>query len=171
MTIIQKTARLLVLSLCPAVGLFFFYHQYERPNIKSSADITFVEGQIKDYFFTYKGGGRASSRKFYIWLQGYDCTFQIAADYLSSFEKKKFEKTLEVGDSIRIGVPNEEKENLNKDEKILTMSIDGKQGNYLAFSDVLEEENNYFDIYFGFLFLGFGYGFYLLEKKGIIQIK
>ncbi|UOK42156.1 MULTISPECIES: hypothetical protein [Flavobacterium] len=165
MTTTQKISRLFVLSLFPLVGIFFLYHQYERPNIKSIDDITFIEGRIKDYSFKYKGGGRAISRQFYIWVQGYDCKFQIAADYLPYFQKTRFEQNLVIGDSIKIGIPNNEKEKLYEDETILSMSIDSKYGNYLSSSDIIKEENKYFDIYAGLIFLGLGYGLYLLQKK------
>lgn len=171
MTTTQKILRFFALSLFPIVGIFFLYHQYERPNIKSVNDITFIEGRIKDFSFKYKGGGRAMSRQFYIWVQGYDCKFQIAADYLSYFQKNRFEQTLEIGDSIKIGIPNNQKEKLYEDETILIMSIDSKHVNYMSFSDIIQEENKYFDIYAGLIFLGLGYGIYILEKKGIIKVR
>jgi hypothetical protein len=43
----------------------------------------------KRLFVWIQTGGRAISRQFYKWIQGYDCKFQIIADWFNYFEKSK----------------------------------------------------------------------------------
>jgi CRISPR/Cas system-associated exonuclease Cas4 (RecB family) len=160
-----------VLMLFPIVGLFLLFHQTQRPKVESQKDLTYVKGRIKDYSFEYKSGGRAISRQFYILIQGYDCKFQIIADYLPYFQKSEFESRKEIGDSIRISIPKEDKKKLFENEKIIAMSINDKMNIYLSEKDTIAEEKTYFDIYAGLFFLTLGGIIYVLMKKGIIKMK
>jgi hypothetical protein len=168
---IKEINKWFVLMLFPIVGLFLLFHYSQRPNIKSQNDLTYVEGRIKNYSFEYKSGGRAISRQFYIWIQGYDCKFQIIADYLPYFEKSKFEDTKEIGDSIRISIPKVDKEKLLQSEKVIAMSINDKMKVYLSEKDTIAENNTYSEIYAGLFFLTLGGIIYALMKRGIIKMK
>ena len=160
-----------VLMLFPSVGLFLLFHYTQRPKVENQNDLIYVEGRIKDYSFEYKSGGKATSRQFYIWIQGYDCKFQIIADYLPYFEKSKFESTKEIGDSIRISIPNQDKEKLFKNDKIIAMSINDKMKIYLSEKDTIDENNSYSEICAGLFFLTLGGIIYVLMRKGILKIK
>ena len=165
MSIPKIIFRWIVLMLCPFVSLVFLFHQYQKPKVNNVNNLMFIEGIIKDYSFKYKPGGRAISRDFHIWIQGYDCRFQIPADYISYFDKRKFEKKLKVGDSIKISIPNENKEKLRENKNIILMSIDSKSNNYMSYQDTIAEVNTYYDIYAAIFFFAFGYGIYIFDKK------
>ncbi|KQB41335.1 hypothetical protein [Flavobacterium aquidurense] len=168
-SIFKQFEKWLVLLLFPAVGIFFLFHQTQRPKIKSKNDLEVVEGKIEDYSFKYVSGGKAISRQFYIWVKGYNCKFQIIADYLNYFEKSKFEKSKKNGDSIKIVIPSEDKDKLYKNEQIIVMSLSDNKNTYLSLKDTIAEEKKYFDIYAGILFLLIGSILIILSKKGIIR--
>ena len=151
-------------------GLFMFYHQFERPNLKTPDSIMFVEGQVVDYSFQRKIGYRATRRQYYIWLDNYPCTFQIKADFISYFYQSKFETGVIKGDKIKLSIPKEYENQLqNNDSKIIVLSISKYATDFLSLKDTIRKENDNFDIYSGLFFITAGGIFYLLKRKSIIK--
>jgi len=166
----KKLSRSFTFLLFPVIGIFFLYHQTQRPKVKSENDLIYIDGKIKDYSFAYQSG-RSTSKIFYIWIEGYKCKFQIIADYISYFEKSKFEENKKLGDSLSISIPKENETELYKNEKIIAMSINDNKNIYLSEKDTIAEENKHFDIYAGIGFLILGGIVYILSKKGTLKIK
>ena len=165
---IKKFFRLFILSLFPVLGLFVLYMYFKKPNVQSVEDLTFVEGRIKDYSFKYKGRG---GKEFYIWIEGYESKFQIIAEYISEFHKGSFENNLKVGDSLKIGIPKEQMNKLDEDDRIRIMSIESKSFYYLSYINTIKEEKNHTEITVAIVFFFIGILFYKLEENGIIKIE
>ena len=152
------------------VGLFFFFHQLERPNLKTPDKILHLEGQVIDYSFQLKRGYRATLKQYYIWLDNYDCTFQIKADFLSYFYQSRFENEVIKGDRIRIAIPKEYENQLwDRSKNVFILSVSKNSTDYLSCEETIPRENNKFDIYAGLLFLTAGVVYYLLKRNTIIR--
>lgn len=153
-----------------AVSLFFFYHQFERPKVKTSADILHLEGKVIGYSFQLKPGFRATLKQYYIWLDNYPCSFQIKADFLSYFYQTKFENEIKTGDIIKLTIPKEfENQIWNKNNNVFILSASKNSTDYLSLDETIPKENDNFDIYAGLFFLTAGIVFYVLKKNNIIK--
>ena len=154
-----------------AVGLFFFYHQFTRPNLTSKNDILYIEGQVSDYSFKIgRPSARATSKQYYIWLDNYPCTFQIKADFLSFFYQTKFEKEIKKGDNLKLTIPKEYKRQLDeRGTNIFILSASKSSTDYLSLDDTIPKENDNFDIYAGLAFISAGLIYYILKSKAIIK--
>ena len=67
------------------IGIFFLFHHFAKPPIKTPDDVVYVQGKVADYSFLPKPGQRATLERYYIWMDNYACTLQIKADYMSYF--------------------------------------------------------------------------------------
>jgi hypothetical protein len=152
------------------VGLFFFYHQFERPNLKTSNNILHLEGKVSDYSFQLKPGYRATLKQYYIWLGNYPCSFQIKADFLSYFYQTKFENEVKTGDIIKLTIPKEfENQIWNKNNKVFILSASKNSTDFLSLDETIPKENDNFDIYAGLFFVTAGIVYYVLKKNNIIK--
>jgi hypothetical protein len=149
-----------------SIGILFFVHQFEKPNLKTKDDIMFLEGNVADFSFEIKSSYKASLNQYYIWLNNYPCTFQIKADFLPYFFQSRFEDEIKKGDKIRVAIPRDfENKLLKNDEFIFILSASKDYIDYLNLNETLEKENDNFDIYAGLLFSMFGIGYYLFKRK------
>ena len=150
------------------MGLFFLYHQIQRPNLKTEKDLIEIKGKIVDYSFTREIGYRATLKKYYIWLDQYPCTFQIKADFLPFFSEYRFKKAVKRGDRIKLTIPKEYNL-MKKNEYLFITSLSKLNEQFLKKENTLEKENDNFDIYAGFLFIIGGLIYYALKRNGIIK--
>jgi hypothetical protein len=152
------------------IGLFFFIHQFERPNLKTADKIITLEGNVTNFSFNHKAGYKANLKQYYIWLDNYPCTFQIKADFLSYFYQSRFESEIKPGDKIKLSIPKEFENQLRiRDKNVFIFSISKDSTDYLSLNETVSKENSNFDIYAGIFFVIFGGAYYVLKKRKMIK--
>jgi hypothetical protein len=153
-----------------SIGMFFFYHEFERPKLKTSIDILQLEGKVTNYSFTIKSGFKSTLKQYYIWLENYPCAFQIKADFLPYFYQTKFENDVNIGDKIKLSIPKEfENQIWNKNNNVFIFSASKNSTTFLNLEQTIPKENDNFDIYAGLFFITVGIGYYILKKKKILK--
>lgn len=153
-----------------AVGLFMLFHQFERPNLKTSDKILHIQGQVDQYSFQRKPGYRATLKQYYIWLNNYPCTFQIKADFLSFFNQTGFETEIKTGDKLNLTIPKElENQLYESGAHVFILSAAKNSTNYLSLTDTIPKENDNFDIYAGLFFIAGGIVYYILKSRAITK--
>ena len=150
------------------IGLFFFFHHFDRPILKTPSNVVFVEGKVADYSFQHKPDNRVALNKYYIWLDNYACTFQIKTDYLSYFYQSRFERDIKKGDSIRLSIPKIYENQLkDRKSKIFILSVTKNSAEYLRLIETIPKANDNSDLYAG-IFLVIGGGIYYFAKKNFL---
>jgi len=151
------------------IGLFFIFHHFGRPNLKTPSSVVYVEGKVTDYSFPHKPGHKVAPKQYYIWLDNYACTFQIKSDFISYFYRSRFERDVKKGDSIKLAIPKVYENKLqDRRSNIFILSTSKNSADYLRLSETIPKENNHFDIYAGLFFLTAGGIYYLLKRNSII---
>jgi hypothetical protein len=153
-----------------AVGISFLYFKITSPRLKTATDFLHIDGKVSYYSFENVPGHRSTLHQYYIWLDNYNCTFQIKADFLPNFDHLNFENEIRKGDVLKIIVPKEHDYKLpNKNETICVLSITKNATNYLSLIETIPKENDSFDIYVGVLFIASGLIYYGLKRLNIVK--
>jgi hypothetical protein len=141
--------------------IWILVQHFTKEDIKSDKDLKKVSGNFKEYSFVNKG----AKRLYYLWLDGYACTFQISADNLQYFKKDSFITEIKKGDSLYLAVSNNNALNLNRDTEISIFDLRKWNTVYLDKDDTiaLENKNTDTDIYEGFGFVVFALVGFLIK--------
>ena len=131
------------------ISILIFYHSFTKDKFSNDSDLTKVSGKLIDYSFTH---GSRGTKMYYLWLENYQCTFQIPADYLSIFKKEQFRIEIKNGDTIEIMVPTNRLENFQTDSKVVILGLSKGETIYLEKEETIAKERNNSDRYVG---LGF----------------
>ena len=159
------TATIAVVSF----GMFFFYHEFERPKLNTSNDILQLEGKVINYSFKLKPSFKSTLKQYYIWLENYPCAFQIKVDFLSYFYQTEFENKVKIGDKITLSIPKKFQSQIwDRNKNVFILSASKNSTTFLSLEQTIPEENSNFDIYAGLFFVTVGIGYYILKKKKVI---
>ncbi len=152
------------------IGFFFFYSEFNRPLLRSEVDVIKINGVVANYSFKHVPGHRATLKQYYIWLENYPCTFQIPADYLPFFDKKKFEIDIKNGTILEVEFPKEYENKLSqREEFIFILSASSQLNKYLELPDTVKKENDRFDKYVGIGFITLGFVYFFLKRNRFIK--
>lgn len=84
-----------------------------REKIWSENDLVAIEGEFSNYSFKHESRGRSL---YFFWLNEFQCTFQIPADYLDSFNEIGFVTNTERNDNLKLYISKKQLDNLNSDK-------------------------------------------------------
>ena len=143
------------------VGLFLFYHYFTKDKISSNDELLKIDGNISEYSFTH---GSRGTREYYIWLDKYNCTFQIPADYLGLFNEARFKRNVMRNDKLDLYISKSRIIELTKDQKVIVYQINDDNYTYLSKIDTVYKEKKPIDIYAGIGFLLAGIIYFFIRK-------
>lgn len=153
------------------IGIFFFFHHVERPELKTPSNVVFIEGKVADYSFEHKPSHRPALKQYYIWLDNYPCTFRIKTDYLSYFYQSRFERDIKKGDSISLSIPKVYETQLKeRKSKIIILSITKDSAEYLKLIETIPKATDNYDLYAGLFLLTASGIYYFAKRKYIINL-
>jgi hypothetical protein len=104
-------------------------------------------------------------------LDRYSNNFQIIADYADYFNKDYFERTVKIGDSIRICVSRNDFATIQNKEKIKVFGIYSKNAVYLDCDNSIHEYNSGLTTYGGLIFIAVGLILFYSNKDKLIEKK
>jgi hypothetical protein len=142
------------------ISIFSFYHYYSKDTAWNENDLIHLQGRIKN--FSFNEGGR--SKIYYFWLDKYDCTFQIPADFVDLFDNDFFRNTVNSNSKLDIFVSKHNVEYLNQDRRIFVFQIQNQKGIYLSMKDTIKRSTQPTDIYAGFAFLIVGFIYFFIRR-------
>jgi hypothetical protein len=122
-----------------AASVVLFYLYFDREQIRSKDDITFIRGPFKEYtWIDYGMDGASLTFK----LQNYSNRFKIKADFFYFLPKDKL-KSISYGETLTIGIPNRFVKFLNKPKQLFFVySIASDNITYLDLRDTINEHNS-----------------------------
>lgn len=145
------------------IGLWLSFSSITTHKVSSISDLITVEGILSKYSFV---DGERGTKKYYIWLTQHEATFQIPADFLNFFEKDKFEKTINAGQKIYVGISRSDKASLTKiNDRIRIYELHNDYASYLKSSLTIKQENNTLQYIIGPLFILAGVFFFFYRRK------
>jgi hypothetical protein len=149
---------------CLVISVVLVIIYFDKPRIKSKADITFISGPFQEYSWISHGGRGGSSLTFK--LQTYSNKFKIPADFFSILEQDRF-KAIPYGDTLVIGIPNSFVKHLNTAKnRFFVYSIASNRFTYLDLNDAIAKHNSKLLLYTSGLFLLSGLIIiYFLKRK------
>lgn len=145
------------------IGLWLSFSSIATQKISSPSDLITVDGILAKYSFIDKKKGR---KKYYIWTTQHKAIFQIPADFLSFFDKEKFEKDLNIGQRIFIAISKYDKKSLPKsNDRIRIYDLHDDNVSFLKSSLTIKQENNTLQYLVGPLFIVAGICFYFYKQR------
>jgi len=148
------------------VSLMILSTELTKPNIEGKEDIVALNGTIRDYSFTLEKGYRNTLYHYYFWLNEYECTFQIKADFQDFFREYDFKGRVKSGDNISISIANENFDKINNnEERVFVMSVRTPKHKFLSLDDTIEKEKSPFMVIFALVFMSAGWLYYYLNIK------
>ncbi|HET6555817.1 MAG TPA: hypothetical protein VFG54_00790 [Prolixibacteraceae bacterium] len=131
------------------ISLLSISHFVTKDKIHSDNDLIRIEGEFIDYSFQH---GSRGNKMYYFWLKEFNCTFQIPADYLDSFDKNRFISNVRINEILVLYISKKQFENLNLDKRIFVQHIEKEKLIFLNKRDSIEQESGFGEIYFGVAF-------------------
>ena len=116
-----------------------------KDKIKSEDDLVKIEGKFSDYSFE---SGRRGSNMYYFWLNEYQCTFQIPANYLAFFNSNRFVMDINKNDNLELYITKNQLDNLNSEKKIFVQHIEKQRFVFLDKKNSIEMESGFGEFYF-----------------------
>lgn len=169
--IIFKDRKLFVSIILVIVGLIFLGHYLLKDKVNSKSDLVDITTKLRDFSFDEYKGYRNHTYSYYLYLDGYRNNFQIIADFVDYFNKDYFERTIKVGDSIRIFISRNDFVNIQNYEKIKVFGIYSKNSVYLDCDNSIYQYNSGLTLYGGLLFVAVGLILFYTNKDKLIEKK
>lgn len=146
--------------LCIA-SLAFLYTRFSQPKPQTKDDFKIIKGQLKSSNFIK---GSRGYRNYTFRLDGYNNAFKIKADFLCYFDATDFQQ-LENGETLTVGISNEDKNNLNStSDHLFVYLIRNESKIFLDDKDTIAFQNSMTDYYYfsglfllGLTFIYFGF--------------
>jgi hypothetical protein len=135
------------------IGFSILYYYYTKDKFDSESDITQIEGVLSDYSFIQESRG---VKRYYIWLEDYECTFQIPADFVYKFNEGMFYAYNLIGKFIELEISTNQLKNLKSDNYIFVLGIKSNNYTFLDRNETLKIEKSKFVLYFGYIFIFIG---------------
>lgn len=142
------------------VFILMMSHFVTKDKIRTEDDLVLIEGKYKEYSFKHGSRGR---RMYYFWLDKYQCTFQIPANYHDFFNKTRFIGDIGRHDNLKLYISKNSLQNLNSDKKIFVQHIEKQRFVFLDKSKSIEMESGYGSVYFSISFLLAGLLYYRIR--------
>lgn len=169
--IIFKDRKLFVSTILFIVGLFFLGHYLLKDKVNSKSDLVDISTKLRDFSFEEYKGYRNHTYSYYLHLNGYRNDFQIIADYVDNFNKDYFERSVKIGDSIRICVSRNDFAAIQNKEKIKVFGIYSKNAIYLDCDNSIYQYNSGLTLNGGLIFFAVGLILFYSNKDKLIVKK
>jgi len=144
-------------------GLWLLFSSITTHKVSSTSDLITVDGILSKYSFV---DGKKGTKKYYIWLTQHDAAFQIPADFLNLFDRDKFERVINAGQRIYVGISKFDKGGLTKiNDRIRIYDLHTDNVSFLESSLTIKQENNILKYVIGPLFIIAGISFYFYRRK------
>lgn len=148
------------------VSILILSAELTKPKIDGKEDLVKLRGTLSDYSFTIEQGYRNRLYHYYFWLDEYQCTFQIKADFEDFFRENWFREKVGKGHMVNLHISKELIEDLEDvEESVFVMSISTSKGKYLSLEDTIEKEKSPFMIIFALAFMSIGLLYYYLYVR------
>ncbi len=145
------------------IGLWLSYSAITTQRVSSPSDLITIDGTLSSYSFV---DGRKGTKRYYIWLIEYETPFQIPADFLSSFDKEKFEEVIKKGKRLYIGISINDTSSLIKSKgRIRIYDLRSDNISFLKSSLTIKQENNTLQYLIGPLFMIAGICYYFYRHR------
>ena len=145
------------------IGLWLSFSSITTHKVSSTSELITVDGILSKYSFV---DGKKGIKIYYIWLTQHEATFQIPADFLSFFDKDKFENVINAGQKIYVGISKSDKVRLTKLNEIIRIyDLHNDNASFLKSSLTIKQENNTLQYVIGPLFIIAGIIFYFYKRK------
>lgn len=139
------------------------YSTITKDKVASPADLRSVEGTLSRYSFTNAERGR---KLYYIWLDEYSSTFQIPADFLSSFDKRNFEANAIIGQVLSLKISKFDVKKLKEpNSKLFIYDLQQESSKFINGEATIRQENSPMFFYAGTGFILAGIGYYFFRKR------
>ena len=112
-----------------------------------------INAKLNNFSFIEQRDFRRHTYTYYLYLDSYKNKFQIIADFVDYFKKDYFERTIKIGDSIRIYVSRQDLSKINSQQKIKLFGIYKQNETYLDCDNTIYQYNGKFTLYGGLIFL------------------
>jgi len=169
--IIFNDRKLFASTILVIVGLIFIGHNLLKDNVSTKSDLVDITTKLHDFSFDEYKGYRNHTYSYYLYLDGYRNNFQIIADYVGYFNKDYFERTIKVGDSVRISVSRNDFANIQNKENIKVFGIYSKNAVYLDCDNSVYQYNSGLTFYGGLIFVAIGLMLFYSNKEKLIEKK
>ncbi len=167
--IILKDRKLFVSIILVIIGLIFLGHYLLKDKVNSKSDLFDITTKLRDFSFDEYNGNRNHTYSYYLYLDGYRNNFQIIADFVDYFNKDYFERTIKVGDSIRIFISRNDFANIQNNDKIKVFGIYSKNSVYLHCDNSIDQYNSRLTLYGGLIFVVVGLILFYTNKDKLIE--
>jgi len=169
--IIFNDRKLFVSIILVIVGLIFLGHYLLKDKVNSKSDLVDITTKLRDFSFDEYKGYRNHTYSYYLYLDRYRNNFQIIADYVDYFNKDYFERTLKIGDSLRIFISRNDFANIQDNEKIKVFGIYSKNFVYLDCDNSICQYNSGLTLYGGLIFVAVGLILFYTNKDKLTERK
>lgn len=139
----------------------FITSHFNKEVISSANDLFCISSIVSSYSFTQKQDG---IKAYYIWMEGYDCTFQISADYVYSFDDYSFRQFAAGNSFTDLYIARSKIDLLSTNEKLLLYHINDQERTYLSMKSTLKIHNRNTQLYAGIFFLILGASYYFIRR-------
>jgi hypothetical protein len=147
------------------IGILMLSTEIRKESILDSTDVVEIHGTLNEYSFEKIPRHRNPLEQYYIWLEEYECTFQIKADFIPFFDKHQFIMDLWKGLPLEVSIPKSRLDNLKTKEKpICVMSIRTSKNEYLSLNQTIEKHGSNLGVYAGICFLIVGVLIFAIQK-------
>ena len=153
---------------CLFFALLLFYMHFDKPQLKSNADLTIITGEFDSYSFLHDVGWRGGGKRYTFKLRNYVNDFQISANHLDLFNKIGFQGKVNSGHGLEIGIMKEQQELLNlPNERVLAISIKDSEKEYLNSTKVILKEQGPAELIAGVGFVIAGFLVFVVNYKNL----
>jgi hypothetical protein len=134
-------------------GLVLVGHYFLEDKVKLKSDLIEISSSLKDFSFSEYKGIKNHLFSYYLYLNSYKNNFQLVADFVNYFDKNKFEKTVMIGDTLKIEISRKKFSKINQNTKIEIFGIYKNNITYLDCEDTIHQYNSRsdFEFYFGII--------------------
>jgi hypothetical protein len=147
------------------LGAAIIYHDQTRARGTEEDDFIEISGPLCWYSFQNETKG---VKNYLIKICNHRATFQIKADFVSSFNKEKFEAEFKDGDTLYFSVLKNNSKNFEEEDYVFVYEIRTNQSNYLSLQDTIEMDRSYLATFAG---LGFVLTGLISATLGIVALK
>jgi hypothetical protein len=134
-------------------GLVFLGHYILKDKINSKSELIEINAKLNNFSFIEKRHLNHHIYTYYLYLDNYKNKFQIIADFADYFKKDYFERSIKIGDSIRIYVSRKDFSKINSQQKIKLFGIYKQNETYLDCDSTIYQYNGKLALYGGLIFL------------------
>jgi len=169
--IIFKDRKLTSAIIFIIVGLFFLGHFVFKDKVTSKSNLIDINATLRSYSFKEHKGLKYKTFVYFLYLDKYQNSFQIIADFIEYFDERYFERSVKIGDTLRICISQNDFNNINNQDKIKIFGIYKNGETYLDCDNTIKDYNSKSILYGGLIFIIVGLIIYYFNKSKLKEEK